>query len=113
MVPLELEGLVASMVYIGVVSGSFASDPIGDMHGRRAGCCGWNPSGQDISVDFSMLCRLQTLVGASMGSGQLACRALLTETTPANGRVVLPSLDFCLRPPRPLSASPRSSAPSA
>lgn len=96
------EGLVVSLVYIGVMCGNFASGPIGDMYGRRfpivlsfwlifvlSVICAF-------SVDFLMLCCLRILVGVGMGIGQPAFQALLTETTPANGRVILFSLAFCL-----------------
>jgi SP family galactose:H+ symporter-like MFS transporter len=96
------QGLIVSLVYIGVMFGNLASGPLGDLYGRRfpivlsfwlifvlSVLCAF-------SVDFLMLCLLRILVGISMGIGQPAFQALLTETTPANGRVVLFSLAFCL-----------------
>jgi MFS family permease len=96
------QGLIVSLVYIGVMFGNMASGPLGDLYGRRfpivlsfwlifvlSVLCAF-------SVDFLMLCLLRILVGISMGIGQPAFQALLTETTPANSRVFLFSMAFCL-----------------
>lgn len=96
------EGLVVSFVYIGVFFGNFISGPIGDMYGRRLPIVAsfWMIFVLSIcsagAHAFWSLCCFRIGVGISMGLGQPAYQALVAETTPASGRVLMFSLGFSL-----------------
>jgi MFS family permease len=93
-------GVVVSLVYVGVLFGNMIGGPIGDVYGRRVPIVSsyWLIFALSLasaaSSDLLMLCVVRLLVGVAMGIGQPACQALISETTPAYGRVLMMSLSF-------------------
>lgn len=88
-------GFIVSLVYIGVLLGNMMSGPIGDLHGRRLPIVVsfWLIFAFSLasaaSTAFWMLCSLRLLVGIGMGVGQPSYQALISETTPSYGRVII------------------------
>mmetsp|Transcript_79627 Transcript_79627/g.234188 ORF Transcript_79627/g.234188 Transcript_79627/m.234188 type:complete len:504 (-) Transcript_79627:44-1555(-) len=91
-------GLVVTVVYLGVLVGNILSGPFGDMMGRRLPilvsftCVFIFSMLSTLAWGFFSLCFIRFLVGASIGVGQPAQQALVSETTPSQFRICFSSL---------------------
>jgi len=90
-------GMVVTFVYLGVLVGNILSGPVGDHFGRRLPilcsfqCIFFFSICSAMSWGFWSLSMFRFLVGASIGIGQPAQQALISEVTPSKWRIVFAS----------------------